>query len=114
MAASAATIAELERDDGGVYRHMEEIGRALMDGIRDIAKRLEVPLLVQGLPTVLQVSFTQLPVMREYRDYALHADKERYEQFVVAMLRGKADRPRLLVSLCSPQSGAYRTDAGRR
>lgn len=87
MAASAAALAELERDDGAVYRHMEQIGQSLIDGIQEIAGRHGVPLLVQGLPTAFHLSFTELPAIREYRDYALHCDKERYNHLVLAMLK---------------------------
>lgn len=87
MAAAAAALSELEQNDGAVYRHMEEIGQALMDGLCDIAERLGAPLLVQGLPTAFHLSFTDLSAIREYRDYALFCDKERYNRFTVAMLR---------------------------
>lgn len=87
MAAAAAALAELERDDGAVYRHMEQIGAALMEGIRDLARRLDLPLLVQGLPTAFHLSFTRLPALRDYRDYALGCDKERYGRLKVALLR---------------------------
>ncbi|MBI3958291.1 MAG: aspartate aminotransferase family protein [Chloroflexi bacterium] len=87
MAASAAALAELERDDGAVYRHVERMGSALMMGIREIAGRLDLPLLVQGVPSAFHLSFTNLPAIREYRDYALHCDKERYNRFTVELLR---------------------------
>jgi glutamate-1-semialdehyde 2,1-aminomutase len=87
MAASAAALAELERDEGAVYRHMEQIGQSLMDGIQEIAVRQGVPLLVQGFPTAFHLSFTELPALKSYRDYALHCDKERYNRFVLAMLQ---------------------------
>lgn len=86
MAASAAAIAELEKDDGAIYRRLEQNGTALMTGIRQIGQRLGLPLHVQGLPTAFHVSFTELPAIRDYRDYALHCDKERYSRFCVAML----------------------------
>jgi glutamate-1-semialdehyde 2,1-aminomutase len=86
MAASAATLAELERDNGAVYRQMETIGQKLIDGIRAIAGRLALPVLVQGAPTAFHMAFTTLPAVRDYRDYALHCDKERYNRFVLAML----------------------------
>lgn len=86
MAATAATIVELERDDGVAFRSMEEVGQSLMEGIREIATRLKVPVLVQGLPMAFHVAFTELPAIRDYRDYVLHCDKERYSRFVVAML----------------------------
>jgi glutamate-1-semialdehyde 2,1-aminomutase len=87
MAASAAALAELERDEGVVYRQMEQIGQSLMEGIQEIAVRQGVPLLVQGFPTAFHLSFTELPALKSYRDYALHCDKERYNRFVLAMLQ---------------------------
>lgn len=87
MAASAAAIAELEKDDGAIYRRLEQNGTALIAGIRQIGQRLGLPLHVQGLPTAFHVSFTELPAIRDYRDYALHCDKERYSRFCVAMLK---------------------------
>ena len=54
---------------------------------RAIGQRLGLPLHVQGLPTAFHLSFTELPAIRDYRDYALHCDKERYSRFCVAMLQ---------------------------
>ncbi|MEZ4860888.1 MAG: aspartate aminotransferase family protein [Caldilineaceae bacterium] len=86
MAAAAAAIAELERDHGRVYQQLAQTGTALMEGIRAIAQRLGVPLHVQGFPTAFHLSFTELPALRDYRDYAQHCDKARYSRFCVAML----------------------------
>ncbi|MCE7981605.1 MAG: aspartate aminotransferase family protein [Caldilinea sp. CFX5] len=87
MAASAAAMAELEKEDGAIYRQLEQNGAYLIEGIRAIGQRLGLPLHVQGLPTAFHVSFTELAAIRDYRDYALHCDKERYSRFCVAMLR---------------------------
>lgn len=87
MAATAAAIAELERDGGAVYAHLEQIGAALIDGIRAIARRHGAPLLVQGLPTAFHLAFTELPTVNDYRDYVLSCDKERYGRLKVALLR---------------------------
>lgn len=87
MAASAASLKELQKDDGAVYRHMEQIGQSLIDGIREIAARLDKPLLVQGLPTAFHLSFTALPAIKDYRDFAQHCDKARYSNFVLVMLK---------------------------
>lgn len=86
MAASAATLAVLEADNGAIYLEMEKKGAALMSGIREIAHQLGVPLLVQGLPTVFHVAFTELPAIENYRDYAFGCDKEQYGRFCIAML----------------------------
>jgi glutamate-1-semialdehyde 2,1-aminomutase len=87
MAASAAALAELQHDGGAVYARMERIGAQLMAGICDLGAHHGVPLLVQGLPTAFHVAFTELPALRDYRDYALHCDKERYADFAFAMLK---------------------------
>lgn len=86
MAASAAALAELAKDDGAIYHQLEENGTILMAGLRAIGQRLGLPLHVQGLPTAFHLSFTELPAIRDYRDYAAHCDKERYSRFCVAML----------------------------
>jgi glutamate-1-semialdehyde 2,1-aminomutase len=87
MAASMAAIAELERNNGAVYAQMDEIGSALMGGIRAIGERLGAPLLVQGVPTAFHVSFTELDAIKDYRNYAQHCDKERYTAFTVELLK---------------------------
>lgn len=86
MAASVAALAELEKDGGAVYRHIERLGTKLMQGLRELGRRHGLPLHVQGLPCAFHVSFNQQPPIRDYRDYALHCDKERYTAFVEAML----------------------------
>jgi glutamate-1-semialdehyde 2,1-aminomutase len=86
MAASVAAIAELERDNGAVYRHINKIGTQLMTGLADLGRRLELPLHVQGLPCAFHVSFTEEPPLRDYRDWASKTDKERYSNFTLEML----------------------------
>ena len=56
-AAAIATLDELARDSGAVYRQMEQHGRHLMEGLRHHASRLGVPLHVQGLGTVFNTTF---------------------------------------------------------
>ncbi len=86
MAASAAAIAELEKDDGAIYQQLDQIGTQLMDGLRELGERHSLPLHVQGVPTAFHLSFTELDAIRDYRDFAQQCDQERYSHFVVAML----------------------------
>ena len=58
MAASAAAIAELERDNGAIYRRLERTGTALIDGIRAIARKRRINLHVQGKPAAFHLAFT--------------------------------------------------------
>jgi glutamate-1-semialdehyde 2,1-aminomutase len=86
MAASVAAIAELERDNGAVYRHINKVGTQLMTGLADLGRRLEIPLHIQGLPCAFHLSFNEEPPIRDYRDWAAKCDKERYNDFTLAML----------------------------
>jgi glutamate-1-semialdehyde 2,1-aminomutase len=86
MAASVAAIAELERDNGAIYRHIDKLGTQLMSGLAELGRRLEVPLHVQGLPCAFHVSFTENPPLRDYRDWVTKTDKERYNTFTLSML----------------------------
>jgi glutamate-1-semialdehyde 2,1-aminomutase len=86
MAASVAAIAELERDNGAIYRHINKIGTQLMAGLAELGRRHEVPLHVQGLPCAFHLSFTEEPPLRDYRDWVTKSDKARYAAFTLAML----------------------------
>lgn len=86
MAASAAAIAELEKNNGAIYTQLDQIGRKLMRGLHELGQRHGLPLHVQGVPTAFHLSFTNLDALRDYRDYAGACDKERYSRFCVAML----------------------------
>ena len=82
-----AIRSELTRNGGAIYGRLDVIGAQLMEGIRAIAARRGLPVLVQGVPTAFHVSFTELPAIRDYRDFVTGCDRERYSRFSVAMLR---------------------------
>jgi len=50
MAAVIATIEELERNNGAVYKEIDRLGHMIKDGFEDIAKSYGVSLLIQGYP----------------------------------------------------------------
>jgi glutamate-1-semialdehyde 2,1-aminomutase len=70
MAAALATLDELERGDGALYRAMEARGTRLMQGLSTLGARHGLPVLVQGLPTIFQTFFTQAAPPRNYRESA--------------------------------------------
>jgi glutamate-1-semialdehyde 2,1-aminomutase len=84
-AAAAATIAELSANNGAVYRQIEDVGQALMAGLREVAARANVPLLVQGIGPVFNTSFTDAPAIYDYRDYATKTDAARQLQFIARL-----------------------------
>ena len=76
MAAALATLDELERDEGALYRALEERGMRLMQGLASIAARYGVPMRIQGLPAIFQTFFTEGAGPRNYRE-ALACDRDR-------------------------------------
>jgi glutamate-1-semialdehyde 2,1-aminomutase len=94
--AALATLEELGRDGGAAYGAMEARGERLMAGLREAARRVGVPLLVQGLGTVFNTAFGESAgqaggeppaAVTDYRGYArLDAGRQR------AFLRALQDR----------------------
>ncbi|MBI3980003.1 MAG: aspartate aminotransferase family protein [Chloroflexi bacterium] len=82
--AAIATLDELARDGGAVYRQMEARGRRLMEGLQERGRVAGVPLHVQGLPTVFNTCFTDQGAVTDYRSYQ-RTDLARQKQFVRAL-----------------------------
>lgn len=59
MAAVIATIEELEKDDGAVYRHIEKLGTQLGEGLNNLFAKHQVALFVQGLPAVWTLAYNK-------------------------------------------------------
>src|SRR5207245_393419 len=77
VAASLATVTELEDRSPELYRQIYARGERLMSGIRDIFRRNGIPGLVQGLGCAFHVSFTDRDTITDYRT-ALSCDTPRY------------------------------------
>jgi glutamate-1-semialdehyde 2,1-aminomutase len=80
LAAALATLEELEEREQDHYRKLFDFGQRLMNGIRELAERKGLDLLVQGVGPMFHVAFTGRDRIRSYRDY-LEVDTERYESF---------------------------------
>jgi glutamate-1-semialdehyde 2,1-aminomutase len=85
LAAAAATLDVLRRDGGEVYRRLNDLGDRLIRGIREIASRLDIPVLVQGTGSMLQLYFTRLPKIRSYRE-AMSSDRALFSRFAHRMI----------------------------
>jgi glutamate-1-semialdehyde 2,1-aminomutase len=57
MAGVIAAMEEYERDGGAVYRHIDKMGNLLKDGLTQIAREQDQPLLLQGFPGAWTFSF---------------------------------------------------------
>lgn len=70
LAAAKATLDVLRRNGGEVYQILDRLGARLRDGLSDMAGRLDVPVLVQGEGSMLQVYVTRERRLRNYREAA--------------------------------------------
>jgi glutamate-1-semialdehyde 2,1-aminomutase len=75
LAAALATIEELEKEDG--YRKLFDLGQQLMCGIKALAKRKGINLLVQGPGPMFYLAFTKRERIRNYHD-CLDVETARY------------------------------------
>jgi glutamate-1-semialdehyde 2,1-aminomutase len=88
IAAGVATLNVLGRENGSAYEKIRETGSTLMQGIRERAAKLGVPVIVQGDPSIFFVGFPlNGAVAPEVVDYktSLGIDNDLYAGFVSAM-----------------------------
>ena len=88
MAGGIATLDTLAAEGHQVYSKMESDGAALMNGMRSIADRHGVPIVVQGYPQIFYVGFPKTEQARrdgvyDYRS-SLTMDHDLYNMFVSA------------------------------
>ncbi len=83
LAAASATLDILR--DGSVYRKLETFGTSLMRGIREAAKEAKMDALVNGVPEMFQLLFTNQEEVHEYRDLA-KCDLNRYAALHVELM----------------------------
>jgi glutamate-1-semialdehyde 2,1-aminomutase len=111
MAAAVATLRILGDPASGVYEHIERVGTRLRDGLREVAARHGGGVLVQGLPSVFNVSFNALPETFDHAGSA-KADWPAFRRFVPMLLsRGVriAGRGNLMLSTAHSDEDLDRT-----
>ncbi len=86
ISAAHASLKHIMADPAKFYGDLNRRGLALMDGLRDAARRAESDLHVQGMGSFFGTSFTTKEEITDYRDHARHCDEEKHKRFVQAML----------------------------
>lgn len=81
LAASETTINSLKANDAELIRHMHHVGDLLMDGLRDLARKHEEDVLVQGPSPIFTMAFTPETTLPDYRSFFEKVDHERYNRF---------------------------------
>ncbi len=85
MSAAGAALAHLEASDAAAIRRLHSTGTALIAGLRGLAAKHEVALLVQGPGPVFAVTFTDASEIYDYRSHKENSDEEAYARFCEGM-----------------------------
>ena len=83
MAAVVATLSELNKPE--TFSYLEQQGKKLMNGIKEVLVDADVEAQVQGFPQIFHVALGASKPFSNYRD-SLAADKARYVNFTTALL----------------------------
>jgi glutamate-1-semialdehyde 2,1-aminomutase len=81
--AARASIQVLTANEGEAFRHTWRLAELLYSGLRTLFAELGVAAIVQNVGPMLQIMFTDLPAINDYRDYCRYVDRARYQRFVL-------------------------------
>lgn len=84
MAAARVTLSLLEKDDGAHYKKIDALQGRLMSGLKEIAKRLGIPVLIQGPKGVFFFQFIDREIAYSLRDLK-DADVAKQNRFRMMM-----------------------------
>jgi glutamate-1-semialdehyde 2,1-aminomutase len=82
VAAALATLQILEKEQP--HEHIYQLGKKLMEGLRDVAKETHQNLLVQGLGPMLHTGFSDLDKVKDYRD-TFSYDRTKLSKFIAGL-----------------------------
>ena len=85
VSAAHATLDYLLNNED-FYKSLNKNGDILIKGLKEVAKKQGIDILIQGLGTVFYLSFTNLDSIKNYRDHANNVDQEKYREFSKLML----------------------------
>ena len=85
VSAAIATLDALAKDHGALYSRIETTGRALIEGLRDLTKRANSNLVVQGYPSVFNTAFGEESAIHSLDSY-LRCDQSKQQRFLNALL----------------------------
>ncbi len=88
LAASETTVNSLSANNGEMIRRMHHVGTLLMDGLRDLARKHEEDVLVQGPAPIFNMAFTPETSLSDYRSFYEKVDHKRYVAFRQKLLEG--------------------------
>jgi glutamate-1-semialdehyde 2,1-aminomutase len=85
MFAARANLRVLTRDNNASFRHTWTISERLCARLRDLFRNHGRAAIVQNVGPMLQVMFTDRPVIRDYRDFCQYVDRAAFQKFVLSL-----------------------------
>ncbi len=85
MAAGLATLTKL-KNNLNWYDHIEEMGQMLENGIREIAEKYSIPLVINRVGGMFAIFFTELKEVKKYDDVK-KCDIERFNRYFEVMIK---------------------------
>ena len=85
VASALASISILEKDDGALYKRWDAQQGKLVAGLKEIAKRHGIPMLMQEVRGCIFFQFTDLPVAHNMGEWMTVSDHARQERFRAAL-----------------------------
>ena len=61
------------------------IASRLVEGLRTVFAETGTKAIVQGVGPMLQIMFTDRPVIRDFREFCAHVDRARFQRFARAL-----------------------------
>ena len=85
--AARASLSEMNAGGGAYFKHIWNIGELLADGLRRLFVNTGTRAIVQNVGPMMQIMFTDQPVIRDYREFCGHVDRVKYQRLVWALFK---------------------------
>ena len=85
VSASHATLNYL-LSNKNFYKNLNRSGETLIKGLKEVAHKNGIDILIQGLGSVFYLSFTSAKSIKNYREHTLNIDFDKYKEFAKLML----------------------------
>ena len=69
------------------FGHLWHIGERLTQGLRYLFEEIGTGAIVQSVGPMLQIMFTDLPAIRDYREFCAHVDRAKYQKFALTLFK---------------------------
>ena len=86
-AATYATLKYLQDSKATFYENLNKKGEFMMKSLKSVSKSLDSDLHVQGVGSLLSISFTNKEEIINWRDHAKNCDENKYSLFAYEMLK---------------------------